>query len=109
MEIGKLRHRVEIQRKEVQTDELLQQTEVWATYATVWASVRPIKGREYIAVKQVNAEISVVITMRYVSGITPEMRVLFGSRVFEIVSVINVDERNRVLELMCKEVVADDV
>lgn len=108
MEIGKLRHRVEIQRKEVKTDELLQQSNVWATYATVWASIRPVKGREYIAVKQVNAEISAVITIRYLSGITPEMRILFGNRVFGIVSVINVDERSRVLELMCREEVTDN-
>ena len=107
MKIGDLRHRVQIQNKTVQTDELQQQSDVWLAYANVWASVRPVKGREYFAARQENAEVTAVVTMRYLSGITPDMRIVFGDRVFEIVSVINVDERNRVLELMCKEAIPD--
>ena len=41
--------------------------------------------------------------MRYLSGIVPKMRVKVGSRIFDILSIINVDERNRELQLMCRE------
>jgi head-tail adaptor len=51
----------------------------------------------------VNAKRPVMVTMRYLAGITAQMRVLYGSRTFQIISVLNVDQRNRVLVLYCEE------
>jgi head-tail adaptor len=43
--------------------------------------------------------------MRYYAGLRPDWRLTFGSRTFEIVSVINPSERRKELELMLKELV----
>jgi SPP1 family predicted phage head-tail adaptor len=43
------------------------------------------------------------IRIRYRSGVTPVCRILFKTRYFNIVSVINIDEKKEFLELICKE------
>jgi SPP1 family predicted phage head-tail adaptor len=66
--------------------------------------VEPLQGRELWTAKQVVAEVTHRIRFRHLSGVVPTQRVVFGSRTFEILSVINPEERNRELELLCKEV-----
>ena len=104
MKIGSLRHRVVLQQKVVTEDALKQQSETWMNIATVWAVIEPLSGKEYFAAKQVNAEISVKLTLRYRKDVVLDMRVAFGNRVFEVLSVINPKERCESLILMCKEV-----
>ena len=77
--------------------------ETWSTYATVQASIEPISGREYFAAQSTQADVTHRIRIRYLSGIVPKMRVSYNSRIFDILSVINVGERNRELQLMCRE------
>jgi SPP1 family predicted phage head-tail adaptor len=103
MEIGKLRHRIEIQKKTVESDALKQEMETWTPFASCWARVEPLNGREYIAAGQVNAELTARITMRYREGVTSDMRVVCKEKVFEILGVVNTDMRNIELVLMCKE------
>ena len=105
MKIGKLKHRVILQRKEITEDELKQQTETWVDFAYVWAEVQPLSGREYFAAKQENAEVTTRITIRHLKDVKPDMRVLFNEKVYEILSVINPYERNVSLVLMCREMV----
>lgn len=105
MKIGKLRHRVILQRKEITEDELKQQSETWVDFAYIWAAIQPLSGREYFSARQETAQVTTRITIRYLKGVTPDMRVLFNEKVYEILSVINLDERNISLVLMCKEAV----
>lgn len=110
MRAGWLRHRVEILAKEASRDSFGAEVIAWVTVATVWASVEPLRGREYIEAKQGQVEVSHRVVMRHwlelggtgVPG--PEMRLrLEGGRVLEIESVINPLERGEGLELMCRE------
>jgi SPP1 family predicted phage head-tail adaptor len=107
MKIGRLRQRITIQAYVVTRDSFGAEEPTWTDVATVWASVTPVSGKEYFASAQVSAEVSTKITMRYRSGITPKMRVVFGTRIFEISSVLNFEERGIELNLMCKESVPD--
>ncbi|BAU27630.1 SPP1 family predicted phage head-tail adaptor [Aneurinibacillus soli] len=104
MNIGRLRHRVMLQSRTTIRNEEGFEDESWTDVATVWAAVEPLRGREYFAAAAVNAENTVRIRMRYRLGITPDMRLLYGMRIFEIQSMIDPDERHRELHLMCKEV-----
>jgi SPP1 family predicted phage head-tail adaptor len=102
---GDLRHRVIIQRvNEAQNDtgEIVQS---WATYVSAWCQILPLSGSEFIAARQANAEVTHTIKCRYYRGITPRMRILYGSRVFEILAVMNWGERNEELRIMAKETV----
>ncbi len=106
MRIGPLNKRVAIRSASRTRDDYGEPIASWSTDATVWASVEPISGREMLNAQQQHAEITHRIRMRYQPGtsVTAEKRILFDSRDFEIVSVINRKEKKRMLELLCKEV-----
>ena len=104
MNIGKLRHRVKLQGLTENQDGYGQAVKSYTTYATVWASIEPLQGRELEHAKQISAETNHRVTIRYNSDITVEGRVVFGDRTFEITAVLDTDERNRELVLMCSEV-----
>ena len=96
--IGNLRHRITLQKPVVIKDSIGQELEEWQDVATVWASVEPLSGKEYSNAKQTNSEVSTKITTRYLDGITPFMRVLFQKHTYNILSVINFEERNIYLQ-----------
>jgi len=75
----------------------------WTNVTTRWASIEPISGREYFAAQQVNAEVTHRIRMRYLAGMESTMRLLYGTRVYEIKAIMNAKERNQVLEILCTE------
>lgn len=78
----------------------------WQTVVTRRASMEPLKGREFYAAQQQQAEIDTMFRLRYdnaLAAIKPEMRLLMGSRTFDIMSIVNVGQRNVELHLLCKE------
>lgn len=105
MRAGELRKRVTLQRLVAGRDSLGGVTESWEDVGTYWAAVEPLKGHEFFAASQVNAEVTGRIRMRYRPGVDPTMRAALGTRVFAIQAVIDVDERHRELHLMVREVV----
>lgn len=107
MQIGKLRHRIELQAKSEPEgqDDYGEVARIWPTIATVWASIEPASGKQLFVAQQVQAEVSHVVTIRYYDGLGPTNRVKFGTRIFAVNFVRNVDERNVYQELYCKEAV----
>lgn len=71
----------------------------WTTFATVWAGIRDLSGREFLAASGTQNAANTKITMRYLSGVTPAMRVTHGSNTYNIESVLGQDKRS--LLLMC--------
>ena len=67
-----------------------------ATCARLWA---PRRSKRIALAGTVSHEIA----LRYLPGVLPAMRFREDARVFHIVSVINVDERNRWLKCLCEE------
>ena len=103
MQAGWLRHRITIQKLTETRSASGAVVNSWSTHVSAWASIEPLKGQEYLAAKAQDASVDLRVRMRYQAGVTQKMRVLYGSRVFEIVSVINSLEKNKELQLMCKE------
>lgn len=104
MRIGKLRQRIAIQMSTSSPDVAGGFTNVWINFAILWASIEPVSGKELYEAQQVQNEVSHKIRIRYFSGLTTSMRISFESRIFEIKSIINWEERDRELLLMCSEV-----
>jgi len=76
----------------------------WVDFATnIAASIVPTTGRELLAAQAVQNESRFTITTRYVAGIIPAMRIVFGTRVFNILDTSNLDERNKELQFSCSE------
>lgn len=105
MRAGQLRHRVTIQQKDPTQDQYGEQVPTWNQVAEVWAAVEPLRGREFLEAQRVGAEVTTRIRIRHRDEITPEMRVVWGDHVYDIKAVIHVEERQREIHLMCKELV----
>lgn len=100
MRSGRLSERITIQQKSVTRDTVGAEVITWSTVATVWAAVEPLRGREFVAIRQTTTDITTRFLIRYRSGITAAMRILLGSQAYNIVEVINPRMRNVELELM---------
>jgi SPP1 family predicted phage head-tail adaptor len=103
MRAGDLRHRVAIQTASESADTLGEMTKSWSTVATVWAALWPLRGAEREEAGQIKAQVSHRMRLRYNATLTGKHRLLLGTRVFNIGSVINFDERRHELELLVKE------
>ncbi len=83
----------------------------------VYVQFMPIAGREYFQAQQVEAQTTHRVRLHYRSDVLPKMRLRMAKpgiedldeaddnhhRIFQIDSVINVNEANRELELMVTE------
>lgn len=104
LEFGRLRHRVTVQSRSLVDDSFGQPQPTWTAVGTYWAEVKPLRGREAEQARQVRAETTHKVTLRVPTTITPEHRLLFEStRVLNILEVIDVGERDHMLELLCVE------
>jgi SPP1 family predicted phage head-tail adaptor len=104
MRAGTLRHLVTIQSKSATIDGYGGPVDTWSDVCTVHASIEPLAGREFIAAQAVNIETTGKIRIRYRSDVTAAMRVVFGTRLFNITAPpINPNERNQELILMVSE------
>jgi len=101
--IGDLRHRIVFEQPVEVDDGHGGHVVSWATFATVWAAVEPISGREYFEAHQMQREVTHRVKIRSLPGLDENMRIIFNDRVFEIESIIDLDERRYFMELLCRE------
>jgi SPP1 family predicted phage head-tail adaptor len=104
MRAGRIRNRVTIEEKTVVQNDYGEETITWSEYDVVWGSIEPLRGREFAEAERAGAEVTTRIVMRYRSGVVPEMRATEGDNTYDIISVVNVDNRDREMLLMCREV-----
>lgn len=103
---ARLKHKVIIQEYTDSIDASGGPTGSWTNYITRYASVVPLNGSEFFVSQQLTVDITVRIRIRYdavAATITSKHRVLWGSRTYDIQTVINPKEANRELVLMCSE------
>jgi SPP1 family predicted phage head-tail adaptor len=96
---GALCQRIELQYPVETRDSMGGIVRTWTTSATVWAQVSPMTSREVVASGQVEGRTSHFIKIRHYSALRQSWRVKYGSRIFNIAGVRNVDERGKVMIL----------
>ena len=101
---GRLRHRVVLQDLVIIQSNSGAAVETWVDRGTISAEIRPLKGEEYFSAQQVNSRVTHRILTRYYQNVNSINRLLFGTRVFKVVSVINPDERCTELQWMVEEI-----
>lgn len=104
MESGKLRHPLIIQAAtDVEGTMGNAGTQTWTTVQNVHGRVRPMSTKELSNAGGVNSSMSHQITIRYYAGLTTKHRILFGSRAFNILQVLNKDELNKEMNIIAGE------
>ena len=104
--ISKFAHKISILKNESQ-DEI--EEPQWQTLFVCFSEVKPVCESKFTSIEGVS--FGDVITaeyfyfkLRYIEGITKEMRILFHNRNFEIKRIINDEEKNRMLSIIAQEI-----
>ena len=101
MRAGWLRHRVTIQEKVVTRDAYGEEDFTWANVRTVWASVEPMRGREFLQAQTEQVVYDTIVRMRYGIDVTPENRLMWNNQYYDVRSAISILEKQKELELQC--------
>lgn len=102
--IGNLNKRITVQYETRVADGMGGFNTTWTDLADVWAAIWPVSAKETISSMQNVMEISHRIRVRYRSTILPSYRIKFGTRYFNIVSIINPNEKNEWMDILAKEI-----
>lgn len=114
---GQLRERIVIQSKALARSASGAQTTTWTKFAQRNARVLPAMGREQFDLAHTKAEQTVRFVLRYLAGVTEQMRILHGGtgyadglsdaalaalgyRIHAVNSVADIEERGRRTEIM---------
>lgn len=103
---GNLREPLTIQRKLAVSDGIGGQTVTWVTLSNTRGDVRPLSGREAVQAMQLQASLTHRIYIRYRADLTPADRILMRGEPLQIRAIVNIEMKNRWLELACDSGVA---
>lgn len=87
MKAGLLDKRIVIQSQTQTQDTYGAAVVTWATFKTVWADVIEAKNDEKFIASQKMDSVDYKMRIRYVSGVTTSMRVVFNSENYDIKGV----------------------
>jgi SPP1 family predicted phage head-tail adaptor len=99
---GKLRERITVQIASGTTNALGETVLAWSNSSAVWASVEGVSAREALAAGQQETTISHKVRLRYLPGLSQNMRFSWRSRTLDIVSLLEHGNRSE-HEAICQE------
>ena len=103
MRTQRLRHTVEVQKPTRTRDSLGDAVPSWTTVQDRPAAITPLSARDRLQADQRLNDITHRVRMWWFEGLTHDYRLKLNSRIFEISSILNKDERNKIMELLCTE------
>jgi len=103
MKAGQLKHRIVIEQQTQTKNAIDEIILTWSTFCTVWAAIEPATGQTYYAANQLESKVDGRVRIRYRDDIEPTMRIKFGDRILNIVSIVHPQENRRELHLMYSE------
>jgi SPP1 family predicted phage head-tail adaptor len=108
MQAGHLNKTIVLQRRDMQRDSHGAQVPTWSDVAQMRAAIMPLSGRQALVAQAFNAQLTHQILVRYTHRFAdplelPKMRIVWGTRIFNIHAAINEDESNRQVTLMVFE------
>ena len=108
MQGGLLRDRITVQSK-VNTDNAAGEPVLtWVDFApNIAANVTDMTGREFIAGEAITNAVLSTIVIRYRAGITGAMRVVARGVIYNILAVIEPENKRREMHLMCQRNVSN--
>ena len=102
IDAGKLRERVTVQIASGTTNTLGETVLSWSNSSAVWASVEGVSAREALLAGQQDTSVTHKVRLRYLPGLTQQMRFSWRSRTLEIVSLLEHGNRSE-HEAICQE------
>ena len=94
IDAGKLRERVTVQIASGSTNTMGETVLSWSNSTAVWASVEGVSARESLVNAQQEVAVTHRVRLRYLPGLTQNMRFSWRRRTLEIVSLLEHGNRS---------------
>ena len=101
MRAGRLRHKVVIQKLDIGRDAAGGNVQTVSTVVATRANIAQATGREYWASEHTATDYDIVASMRYRTGITEDMQLIYGGNTYDIKSIIDPAGFKRELKILC--------
>ena len=99
---GSLRNKITIQRKSSFTSSLGEEIEVWSEIKETRAMINPIRGTESFVSENVLNLVDYYMMFRK-TEVTPQDRIIFKSRIFDVINVLDFNMRGVKMIALVKE------
>ena len=103
---SRIRHRMTLQQEAQTPDGAGGYARSWQNVDDVWGEIIAWKGKEVPFGMQLQSRITHRILLRYRDGVTAAMRLLFGTRLFNIHYVFATNANKETLQLLVEEGIA---
>ena len=105
MRAGRLRHCIDIQKPTATADSSGQMVEAWTSYVAqnVPAEILGVAGGETMRGRQVDADATSMVTIRWRDDVNPTHRIKYGSRTLNIISAYDPTGDRVELQIQCRE------
>ena len=100
---GKLRNVIDIERPTTVPEPGGGSSVMWDTIASPRAYMKPMSGGERLQAMRLEASVTQRIFIRYRTDITTSDRINYKGRLMQIRALINLEERNKWLEIYADE------
>lgn len=99
----RLDRKISIQRLVKTSDGQGGQSQEWQEVFSTLAELKPMSASQVLFSANLQHRVTHKIYIRYRQGIEISQRIVYGERIFQIKGIINIDERNRWLEITTEE------
>lgn len=108
MRARSLKHKIIFQKHTKERNNFGELIDKWQDVFSCRASIQTISGKEAYLSNQNYSSMTHKLRVRYSNKINSKQRILFGTRIFEMIGPpLNIFEANKEFEILCKEVVND--
>lgn len=102
IDAGKLRERIVVQQPVESRNRLGETSYAYETFAEVWASVNSLTSREYLLSNSQQTDVTHRVRLRFLPGLTNQMRIVWRGRTLQITSVLEQENRS-IHDVLCTE------
>ena len=103
MRAGSLRFKAELQRYTPTQNSYGEEVKAWSKILDIYCDIKPIRSQERMVAQGLYTEATHTLYTRFIADIKPKDRILVKNRVFDIIGIINQQERDKALTITCKE------
>ncbi len=100
-----LNRRIMIEKRPPALNAMNERLTAWELFEEVWAGIKDLSGSEFVRAGGTQNVVSTKIRIRQLSGLTDQMRVVEGSDVYKIETILRED--GGFLLLMCSKGATD--
>ena len=101
LDLGKMRHRIEIQHLADGENEVGETIKVWTKYKKLWAEKKQLKGENPIYSDKEGIQYKYRFKVRYRTDIDEDMRVIYDGIIYDIKNINHVKELNPYTTIDC--------